>query len=137
MSRLLEWASIGDVQQRRRSRVDPALGPSSTHTAEVRREEVRDFLKERNDVHQRRAKRREIAESTAVRLPREIQSGKVKRGGKAEVRLMPGPGLGECMVQLRASQDKKRWRAANYRVKGRGGIVRVKGSGSLDTADSP
>jgi hypothetical protein len=82
MSKLLEWASTGDTQQRRRSRVDPALGPHVTHTAEVRREEVRDFLKERNDVHQRRAKRREIAESTAVRLPREIQAGKLKRGGK-------------------------------------------------------
>ena len=86
MSRLLEWASTGDAQQpgvpRRRSRIDPAQAPAPTHTAEVRREEVRDFLKERADVHQRRAKRREIAESTAVRLPREIKANTLKRGGK-------------------------------------------------------
>ena len=78
MSRLLEWASAGDA--RRRTRVGhPDYQP--THTAEVRREEVRDFLKERNDVHQRRAKRREMTESSAVRLPREVQMGRVKRGG--------------------------------------------------------
>ena len=84
MSRLLEWASAGDAQQngslRQRSRVDPAIAPAPTHTAEVRRDEVRDFLKERADVHQRRAKRREIAESTAVRLPREIKANTL--GGK-------------------------------------------------------
>ena len=80
MSRLLEWASAGDAQQRRRSRVDPALAP--THTAEVRGQEVRDFLKDKADVHQRRAKRREIPESTAVRLPREVQAGRVRRAGK-------------------------------------------------------
>jgi hypothetical protein len=80
MSRLLEWASAGDAAHRRRSRVDHP-DHSETHTAEVRREEVRDFLKERADVHQRRAKRREIAESTAVRLPREVHAGRVRRGG--------------------------------------------------------
>jgi len=82
MSRLLEWASTGDAQPRRRQSGD-ILPP--THTAEVRRDEVRDFLKERADVHQRRAKRREIAESTAVRLPREINinrnSGGARRSG--------------------------------------------------------
>jgi len=78
MSRLLEWASTGDAA-RQRARVNPDQGV--THTAEVRREEVQNFLKERADVHQRRAKRREIAESTAVRLPREIQAGRVRRGG--------------------------------------------------------
>jgi hypothetical protein len=62
--------------------MDPAVAPAPTHTAEMRREEVRDFLKERADVHQRRAKRREIAESTAVRLPREITAQRLKRGGK-------------------------------------------------------
>ena len=82
MSRLLEWASAGDQQGRRRSRFDAANTAAPTHTAEVRREEVRDFLKERADVHQRRAKRREIAESTAVRLPREIKMDKLQRGGK-------------------------------------------------------
>ena len=46
-----------------------ALG-ATTHTAEVRREEVRDFLKDKADGHQRRAKRREIAESTACGCPR-------------------------------------------------------------------
>ena len=79
MSRLLEWAEGADAQ-RQRTRVSHPEN-AVTHTAEVRREEVRDFLKERADVHQRRAKRREIAESTAVRLPREIQAGRVKRGG--------------------------------------------------------
>ena len=84
MSRLLEWASTGDAHPRphpppqRRSQDG---GPS--HTAEVRHEEVRDFLQQRNDVHQRRAKRREMAESTAVRLPREINiSGGAGRSGK-------------------------------------------------------
>ena len=80
MSRLLEWASAADSKQQRRTRVNPDTEMS--HTAEVRREEVRGFLKERADVHQRRAKRREIAESTAVRLPREIQAGRIRRGGK-------------------------------------------------------
>ena len=76
MSRLLEWASNGDARQR--TRMDHPEYPL-THTAEVRREEVRDFLKERADVHQRRAKRREIAEPNAVRLPREVQSGELGR----------------------------------------------------------
>ena len=80
MANLLDWASTGDAQKRR-SRVDPALA-QPTHTAEVRREEVTTFLKERADVHQRRAKRRELAESTALRLPREGQAGRVRRGGK-------------------------------------------------------
>ena len=89
MARLLEWASAGDakVAPRRQGGLAPLPGAPSaagpiTHTAEVRQAEVRDFLKERNDVHQRRAKRREIAESTAVRLPREVQGGRVRRGGK-------------------------------------------------------
>ena len=76
MSRLLEWASAADSKQQRRTRVNPDTEMS--HTAEVRREEVRGFLKERADVHQRRAKRREIAESTAVRLPR---AAVLRRGG--------------------------------------------------------
>lgn len=82
MGKLLEWASTGDAQQRRRSRVDPSLMQQPTHTAEVRREEVTQFLRDRADVHQRRAKRRELAESTAVRLPREVQAGRLRRGGK-------------------------------------------------------
>ena len=71
MSRLLEWASKGDAQssQGQRLRTFPAVPQGQTHTANIRHEEVRDFLKERADVHQRRAKRREIADSTAVRLP--------------------------------------------------------------------
>lgn len=84
MSRLLQWASTGDEKQGQRRRT--GVGEhhpehAVTHTAEVRREEVRDFLKDKADVHQRRAKRREIAESTAVRLPREIQAGRLRRGG--------------------------------------------------------
>ena len=117
MSRLLEWASTGDIGGgggRSRARaphgasqrggggggggsggmigVGGGSGVGASHaypqpianvtTAEVRQEEVRDFLKERADVHQRRAKRREIAESTAVRLPREITAGRTRRGGK-------------------------------------------------------
>jgi hypothetical protein len=82
MARLLEWASSADETQRRRARVNPAAPADATHTAEVRREEVRDFLKDKADVHQRRAKRREIAESTAVRLPREVAVGQLRRGGK-------------------------------------------------------
>ena len=86
MSKLLEWASTGDAQQRRREAAAAVGlhggGMHATHTAEVRREEVRDFLKDKADVHQRRAKRREIAESTAVRLPKEVQAGRLKRGGK-------------------------------------------------------
>ena len=86
MSKLLEWASTGDAQQRRRDHRaragEPGALGATTHTAEVRREEVRDFLKDKADVHQRRAKRREIAESTAVRLPKEVQAGRLRRGGK-------------------------------------------------------
>ena len=44
MSRLLEWASAGDQQGRRRSRFDAANTAAPTHTAEIRREEFRDFL---------------------------------------------------------------------------------------------
>ena len=84
MSRLLEWASKGDAQssQGQRLRTFPAVPQGQTHTANIRHEEVRDFLKERADVHQRRAKRREIADSTAVRLPRETEAQKLKRRGK-------------------------------------------------------
>jgi len=79
MSRLLEWASAGEDSSQgenaarshaqRRSRIDP------THSAMERHEEVRDFLEGRADVHQKRAKRRELAESTAVKLPREWPGG--------------------------------------------------------------
>jgi len=87
MSRLLEWASTGDSHPRPhpppQRRFQDAVGGGPSHTAEVRHEEVRDFLQQRNDVHQRRAKRREMAESTAVRLPREINiSGGAGRSGK-------------------------------------------------------
>jgi len=80
MSRLLEWASAGEAKHRR-----PKDPTHPTHTAKVQREEVRDFLKERADVHQRRAKRREMAESTAMRLPREVSTGTGRLGSQREV----------------------------------------------------
>ena len=89
MSRLLEWASVGEDSSQgenaarshaqRRSRVDPS------HSAMERHEEVRDFLEGRADVHQKRAKRRELAESTAVKLPRESQATGPRRRTQREV----------------------------------------------------
>ena len=87
MSRLLEWANAADATQRR----NPAAA-GVTHTAEIRQEKVRDFLKGRADVHQRRAKRREISESTAVKLPREAAGLKPRGGTQSEVSyLSDGP----------------------------------------------
>ena len=80
MSRLLEWASVGeDSHAQRRSRVDPS------HSAMERHEEVRDFLEGRADVHQKRAKRRELTESTAVKLPRESHATGPRRRTQREV----------------------------------------------------
>ena len=63
MSRLLEWAGAEDGTAggaRRRSRMDVS------HSAAERHEELRDFLEGRADVHQKRAKRRELADATAA-----------------------------------------------------------------------
>tara|TARA_B110001452_G_C15192970_1_gene414150 strand:- start:298 stop:1251 length:954 start_codon:yes stop_codon:yes gene_type:complete len=81
MSRLLEWAggTEPDAPAQRRTRVDPTVSANGRH------EVLRDFLEERADVHQKRAKRRELAEPTAVRLPRESQSMAPRRRTQREV----------------------------------------------------
>ena len=92
MSRLLKWASAADAPPAgRRGRIDPI---HATHTAAMRHEEVRHFLHGRADVNQRRAKRREIADSTAVRLPPESKDYKPRRAKQREVSyLSDGPAL--------------------------------------------
>ena len=63
MGRLLEWAGAGGG--RAAARVDE---PGS---AAQRREDLHAYLDARADVHQKRAKRRELTEPTGVRLPRQ------------------------------------------------------------------
>jgi len=89
MSRLLEWASVGEdssqgehaarTHAQRRSRLDPSRSAMERH------EEVRDSLERRADIHQKRAKRRELVESTAVKLPRESQATGPRRRTQREV----------------------------------------------------
>jgi hypothetical protein len=89
MSRLLEWASVGEDSSQgehaarshaqRRARLDPSRSAMERH------EEVRDSLERRADIHQKRAKRRELAESTAVKLPRESQATGPRRRTQREV----------------------------------------------------
>ena len=63
MGRLLEWAGAGGGSSTRR-----ADEPGS---AAQRREDLHAYLDARADVHQKRAKRRELTEPTGVRLPRQ------------------------------------------------------------------
>ena len=68
MGRLLEWAGAGggEAAARRDGR-----GPDEPGSAAQRRQDLHAYLDARADVHQKRAKRRELTEPTGVRLPRQ------------------------------------------------------------------
>lgn len=79
MTHLLGWAG-GDAAALRRTRVEPTV------SAHERREEVRTFLRGRADVHQKRARRRELPEpSGTMRLPREAARMRPRQGMEREV----------------------------------------------------
>ena len=90
MGRLLEWAGAGggEAAARRDGR-----GPDEPGSAAQRRQDLHAYLDARADVHQKRAKRRELTEPTGVRLPRQgrprgrAQSSRRARRGRA-----PRPG---------------------------------------------
>ena len=63
MGRLLEWAGAGGGKA-------PARADEPGSAAQ-RREDLHAYLDARADVHQKRAKRRELTEPTGVRLPRQ------------------------------------------------------------------
>mmetsp|Transcript_42708 Transcript_42708/g.89225 ORF Transcript_42708/g.89225 Transcript_42708/m.89225 type:complete len:319 (+) Transcript_42708:178-1134(+) len=82
MGRLLDWAgangTITQEKQALRNREDPLKADD-----DGRHVELKTFLRSKSDVTHRRAKRRELAESTAVHLPREAVPG--RRGLQREV----------------------------------------------------